>query len=91
MAEASEIEEDRLVLALHPDVQAIERAHSLRVSFGDEGVAPRGRNGGQDRILGVGQGLVAEIGARMDLGEQPAPSTSSTRPESRMRGPGVFS
>src|SRR5215467_11562244 len=67
----SDVEENRLVLALHPDVEAVERHFALGFLVGDERPAPVGWDQRQDGIAGIG-GLIREIEARIDLPQHPS-------------------
>src|SRR5262245_16260312 len=62
----SDVEENSLVFALHPDVEAIDRHFALSLLVGDECPAAVGWDQGQDGITCVA-GLIREIEARIDL------------------------
>src|SRR5262249_23252675 len=62
----SDVEENRLVLALHPDVEAVDRHFAFGFLVGDERPAPVGWDQRQDGISGIGA-LIREIEARIDL------------------------
>src|SRR5262245_16832531 len=62
----SDVEENRLVLTLHPDVEAVDRHFAFGFLVGDERPAPVGWDQRQDGIAGIGA-LIREIEARIDL------------------------
>src|SRR5262249_34511342 len=70
-ATGSDVEENRLVLALHPDVKAVDRHFALGFLVGDERPAPVGWDQREDGIAVIG-GLIWEIEARIDLPQHAA-------------------
>src|SRR5262249_57189069 len=64
-AAGSDVEENRLVLALHPDVEAVDRHFALGFLVGDERPAPVGWDQREDGIAVIG-GVIWEIEARID-------------------------
>lgn len=66
--QASGVEEHRLALALHVDVEAVDVALALR----DQRVAPLGRHALQHRVGGVGRRLVGEVDARIGMQQHAA-------------------
>src|SRR5262249_61984534 len=92
-AAGSDVEENRLVLALHPDVEAVDRHFALGFLVGDERPAPVGWDQREDGIAVIG-GLIWEIEARGDLPEPGARGDTedgmwrrrvSVRPKKRSR------
>src|ERR1035437_6267411 len=67
----SDIEENRLVLALHADVEAIDGLAATGLLVGNEGTAAAGRHQREDRIGAVGR-LVGEIQPRINLPQHAA-------------------
>src|ERR1035437_6586193 len=68
---SSDIEENRLVLALHMDVEAIDGLATAGLLVGNEGTAAVGRHQRQDRIGAVCR-LVEEIQPRINLPQHAA-------------------
>src|ERR1700687_2677212 len=68
---SSDIEENRLVLALHADVEAVDGLAAAGLLVGNEGAATIGRHQREDRIGAVGR-LVGEIQPRIDLPQHAA-------------------
>src|SRR5690606_27250952 len=67
----SDVEEDGLVRALHPDVETVDRLAGHRLTARYERLAARGRNRGQYRVRGVGR-LVLEVDAGEGIHQHPA-------------------
>jgi hypothetical protein len=67
----SNIEENRLVLALHADIEAVQRLLAAALLVGNERPTAIRRHQRQNRVGGVG-GLVGEIQPRVDLPQHAA-------------------